>query len=98
MRTVLGMVLASAIAVPACAGTSGVKDVDVYSQQNQKLGEVTDVVTNPKGNVEQVVIEVAGGEEDRAVAIPLDRMKMRGDKIVLAMSRDQLAAMPPHRQ
>ncbi len=98
MRTILAVVLASALVVPAFAGTSEVKDVDVYDQQSQKLGEVTDVVTNPNGNVEQVVIEVTGGEEDRAVAIPLDQMKMQGDRIILAMSRDQLAAMPPHRE
>jgi uncharacterized protein YrrD len=98
MRTILGVVLASALVVPAVAGTSEVKDVDVYDQQSQKLGEVTEVVTNPNGNVEQVVVEVTGGEEDRAVAVPLDQMKMRGNKIVLAMSRDQLMAMPPYRQ
>jgi sporulation protein YlmC with PRC-barrel domain len=98
MRTILGVVLASALVVPAVAGTSEVKDVDVYNQQSQKLGEVTEVVTNPNGNVEQVVVEVTGGEEDRAVAVPLDQMKMRGNKIVLAMSRDQLMAMPPYRQ
>ena len=98
MRTILGVVLASALVVPAFAGTSEVKDVDVFDRQSHKLGEVTDVVANPDGNVEQVVIEVAGGEEDRVVAIPLDQMKMQGDKIILAMSRDQLMAMPPHRQ
>jgi sporulation protein YlmC with PRC-barrel domain len=98
MRSILAGVLASALVVPAFAGPNEVKDVEVYDQRSQKLGEVTDVVTNPNGNVEQVVIEVAGGEEDRAVAVPLDQVKMRGDRIVLAMSRDQLAAMPPHRQ
>jgi sporulation protein YlmC with PRC-barrel domain len=98
MRIILAVVLASALAVPAFAGTSDVKDVEVYDQQSQKLGEVTDVVTDPNGNVEQVVIEVTGGEADRAVAVPLDQVKMRGDRIVLAMSGDQLAAMPPHRE
>jgi hypothetical protein len=98
MRTILGVFLASAIAVPALAGSSAVKDVDVYNPQNQKLGEVTDVVTNPNGNVERVVIEVTGGEQDRTVAVPLSQMKMERGKIVLAMSRDQLMVMPPYHE
>jgi hypothetical protein len=95
MRTILAVLVASALAVPAVAGTANVRDVLVYNDQNQKLGEVREVLVTPDGNVRAAIVKVEGGEGDLSVAVPIEQVKVANNKIIIAMSRDQLMAQPP---
>jgi hypothetical protein len=95
MRTILGVVVAAALAVPAFAGRADVRDVPVYNDQNQKLGEISEVLTTPEGKVTAAIVKVEGGEQDLSVTVPVEQMKVQNDKIIIAMSRDQLMAQPP---
>lgn len=54
--------------------TSEIKGTEVYSDQNEKIGSVDDVLLDPHGNVKAVVIGVGGflGVGARDVAVPFN--------------------------
>jgi Ni/Co efflux regulator RcnB len=56
--------------------TSEIKGVDVYNDQNQKIGSVDDVLVDQHGNVKAVVIGVGGflGVGERNVAVPFNEL------------------------
>jgi len=56
--------------------TSEIKGVDVYSDRNEKIGSVEDVLVDQHGNVKAVVIGVGGflGVGERNVAIPFNEL------------------------
>jgi len=56
--------------------TSEIKGVDVYSDRNEKIGSVDDVLVDQHGNVKAVVIGVGGflGVGQRNVAIPFNEL------------------------
>jgi sporulation protein YlmC with PRC-barrel domain len=72
----------------------------VYNPQDESIGDVNDVIVSRDGKVDGVVIGVGGflgiGEKD--VAIKMNQIKMMdtdtGVKLVLDMTKDQLAAAP----
>jgi sporulation protein YlmC with PRC-barrel domain len=55
--------------------------VDVYNQDNQKLGEIEDVLIDPSGRVTGVVLSVGGflGIDEHEVLIPMDRLRFSSD-------------------
>ena len=55
--------------------------VDVYNQDNQKLGEIEDLLIDPSGRVTGVVLSVGGflGIDEHEVLIPMDRLKFSSD-------------------
>ena len=56
--------------------TSQIKGVEVYNDQNQKIGSVDDVLVDQHGNVKAVVIGVGGflGVGERNVAVPFNEL------------------------
>jgi hypothetical protein len=56
--------------------TSEIKGVDVYNDQNQKIGSIDDVLVDQHGNVKAVVIGVGGflGVGERNVAVPFSEL------------------------
>jgi len=56
--------------------TSEIKGTDVYSDQNEKIGSVDDVLLDQHGNVKAVVIGVGGflGVGERNVAVPFNAL------------------------
>ncbi len=56
--------------------TSEIKGVDVYNDQNQKIGNIDDVLMDQHGNVKAVVIGVGGflGVGERNVAVPFGQL------------------------
>ncbi len=51
--------------------------VNVYNEQNERIGDITEVLLNKQGQVEAVVIGVGGflGIGQRDVAVPFDRLQ-----------------------
>ena len=50
--------------------------VDVYSDANEKIGDINDVILDRSGNVAKVILGVGGvGLGERYVAIAFDKLK-----------------------
>ena len=101
MRILAACLLAFGIAGPAFAesaganpGTTEINTVQVYNEQNEKLGEASEVLVNQAGRVEGVVVMIAT-EPQREVLVPIKRVKRAtaDKKIVVAATRDELKAM-----
>jgi hypothetical protein len=81
---------------PTGLTVSRVTDMDLYNPQNEQLGEVERVVQGRDGK-QYLVIGRGGflGLGERHVAIPTERVAMRGDRLVIqGMTNDQIKAMP----
>ena len=69
----------------------------VYNDNNEKIGDVNDVIFSRNNSASFVVIGVGGflgmGEHD--VAVPLSRIKHDNDKLILAgATKEALKLMP----
>ena len=81
-------------------GWSAKKDIigkAVYNDNNEKIGDVNDVIFSRNNSASFVVIGVGGflgmGEHD--VAVPLSRIKHDNDKLILAgATKEALKSMP----
>jgi sporulation protein YlmC with PRC-barrel domain len=81
-------------------GWSGKKDImgkAVYNDNNEKIGDVNDVIFSRNNSASFVIIGVGGflgmGEHD--VAVPLARIKHDNDKLILAgATKEALKSMP----
>jgi len=69
----------------------------VYSDQNERIGSVDDLVMTENDRVTVAVIAVGGflGLGSKLVAVPFARLKRDGDRVALAgATTDTLNAMP----
>ncbi|KAA0890802.1 PRC-barrel domain-containing protein [Pusillimonas sp. ANT_WB101] len=69
----------------------------VYNEADEKVGDINDVVITTDGQAAYFVVGAGGflgmGEHD--VAIPYEKIKQNGDKLVLpGFTKDQLKALP----
>jgi sporulation protein YlmC with PRC-barrel domain len=104
MRTLAASLLAFAMAFPAIAenapavpGTAEISSVPVYNEQNEKLGEASEVIVDPRGEVKGMVVKVSdAATTPTEVVVPLDRVKVASGekKVVVAATKDELKAMP----
>lgn len=92
---------ASTAATPdASAGDSfqaKLKGKSVYNENDEKVGDVKDVVMSADGKVTHVILGVGGfvGVGEHPVAIPFEEIKESGDKLTLqGYTKDQLKEMP----
>ena len=73
---------------------------DVYDTQNNKIGQVSDVLVGQDGQVNALIVGVGGflgaGEKDVAVSFSSVKESMKNDKNYLTMdtSKDALKAAP----
>lgn len=73
---------------------------DVYNSQNNKIGEVMDVLVGKDGQVQAAIVGVGGflgaGEKDVAVSFNAIKPTMKNDKVYLTMdtSKDALKKAP----
>jgi predicted outer membrane protein len=75
---------------------SRVNDMNLYNTQGNELGDVERVVQGPDGK-QYVVIGAGGflGMGEKHVAIPADRMALRGDRLIIqGLTEDQIRALP----
>ena len=69
----------------------------VYSEQNERIGSVDDLVMTENDKVTVAVISVGGflGLGSKLVAVPFGQLKRDGDHVVLqGATKDTLNAMP----
>jgi sporulation protein YlmC with PRC-barrel domain len=57
--------------------------VDVYNQNNEKIGDVDDIVLSKGGKIDAVVLAVGGflGMGERYVAVPFEKLKWVGEPV-----------------
>jgi sporulation protein YlmC with PRC-barrel domain len=73
---------------------------NVYNASDERIGEIDDVVVRKSGNGTMAVIGVGGflGIGEKKAAVPLDQLKVQGDKIVGAsLSKEQLKAQAEYK-
>jgi len=104
MRILAASLLAFTTAFPAIAenapavpGTAEIGSVPVYTEQNERLGEASEVVVDSSGAVKGMIVKVSDAATmPTQVVVPLDRVKVAtGEKkVVIAATKDELKAMP----
>ena len=70
----------------------------VYNDQNEKVGDVDDIIITPDKSLSYAIIGVGGflGLGEHLVAIPFNQFKRGDDKYVLpGATKDKLKALPP---
>lgn len=73
---------------------------DVYDRQNNKIGEIMDVLVNKSGQVDAAIVGVGGflgaGEKDVAVSFDAIKSTMKDHKLYLTLdtSKDALKKAP----
>lgn len=75
---------------------SELMDMNLYNARGDELGDVERVVVGTRGD-HHIVIGAGGflGIGERDVAIPLDRVAVRGDRLVIrGVTEDQIRTMP----
>jgi sporulation protein YlmC with PRC-barrel domain len=57
--------------------------LDVYNRENQKLGDISDILIDPAGRVQTVILGVGGflGVGERLVAVNFDKVKFVDERI-----------------
>lgn len=80
---------------------SDIEGFDVYGANNEKIGEIEDLVVNSDGRVAAAVIEVGGflgiGEKNVLVNFDALKMRMEGDEMrvsVDGLTKDSLTNAP----
>jgi predicted outer membrane protein len=75
---------------------SRITDMNLYNTRNEQLGDVERVIQGHDGKT-YIVIGHGGflGLGEKKVAVPLERVAMRGDRLIIqGMTDDQIKAMP----
>lgn len=99
-----GMQSNSAASTEAITGWSANDDIigkSVYNENDEKIGDVNDVVISSDGQNLYLVIGAGGflGMGEKDVAIPFDRLKRTDDRILLTgYTKEQLKTLPEVRR
>lgn len=69
---------------------------EVYLADGTELGEILDMVVDANNRITGAVVEVESqrGMGERRVSVPLERLKMEPDRLVLDMTVEQLQQLP----
>jgi len=73
-------------------------DKSVYNEQNEKVGEVVDIIVAPDKAISYAIVSVGGflGMGEHYVTIPFNQLKADDGKFVLrGATKDALKALPP---
>ncbi|WP_404380539.1 DUF4142 domain-containing protein [Caenispirillum salinarum] len=76
----------------------GIVGMSVYGQNNEEVGEVSEVLMDPQGKVERVVIDRGGflGIGEKEIAIGMDKLQMQQDRLIVNMTDQQISEMPEY--
>lgn len=71
---------------------------DVYLADGTEVGEVEDILVDSDNRITSAVVDVESrmGLGERRVALPLERLKIDSDRLVLDMTAEQLKQLPTH--
>jgi sporulation protein YlmC with PRC-barrel domain len=60
--------------------------LDIYNQNNEKIGDISELLVDSSGKVQAVVVGVGGflGMGERDVAIPMDQIKFVNEPLAVA--------------
>ena len=83
------------IVQPFNLSVDAIEDMDVIVDGDD-VGDVEEVLATADGTVTAVAAEVGGflGVGERDVIIPLDRLTLQDDDLVLDMTREEIEALP----
>ena len=70
--------------------------MNVYNAQNEKVGDIKELMLDKNGRVNTVAIGVGGflGMVDKDVLIGLDQLSLDGDHLKINMTKEQIGALP----
>jgi len=68
----------------------------VVGPQGREVGDVANLLVDPDGEVEAVVLEWGGvlGIGERRAVVPLSEVRFEGDRATVALTREQLEQLP----
>lgn len=78
---------------------SDVIGTDIHGAQGEEIGSIEDIVMNRNGNAKAALVDVGGflGIGAKRVAIPMDRLSLRDDRVVAtAMTKEQIEQLPEY--
>lgn len=73
--------------------TSKLTGLNVYNDSNEKVGSISDLLTDKSGNIKAVVIGVGGflGVGEHLVAVPMDKVKFVDEPVAYTSASSQPA-------
>jgi sporulation protein YlmC with PRC-barrel domain len=79
---------------------SKLEGLDIYNQNNEKIGDISELLVDSSGKIQAVVVGVGGflGIGERDVAIPFDQIKLVNEPraVATATTTDGTAATTPN--
>jgi sporulation protein YlmC with PRC-barrel domain len=76
---------------------SKLEGLDIYNQNNEKIGDISELLVDSSGKIQAVVVGVGGflGIGERDVAIPFDQIKLVNEPRAVAITTDPNAPAAP---
>ena len=67
-----------------------VGEMDVVGATGERIGKVDEMLTDASGQIVAMTVEAG----DRKAVIPLDRLKVEGDRLVTSLTDAEIEALP----
>jgi PRC-barrel domain len=84
------------IVQPFDASVDDVEEMEIYGAGGEEVGAVEEVLVDGSGKPTAVTADVGGflGMGERHVVIGLDQLTKSGDRLTVAMTKEQIQALP----
>ncbi len=68
----------------------------LYDKNGDSVAQIEDVKTSPDGKIQAAELDVGGflGIGSRRISVPVDQLQMKGDRIELTMTAEQIRNLP----
>jgi sporulation protein YlmC with PRC-barrel domain len=88
--------MGAAAVTPMAADVKDMIGKDVYGPNGNQIGEINNLLVDPKGRIRAVVVEFGGflGIGENKVAVPWDKLTVGKDRIATNLSQDVIKTMP----
>jgi len=104
IQMMIPLALAGAVALPASAQTDfkslrEINDIDVVSQDGERIGEIEDVLIDETGTPVAVTVDIGQnfldiGDEDAIFMI--DQLSLENGRYVTGMTTEEIEGLPRH--